>query len=138
MDWSRQGLSRAWAAATQLWLWWEHRGDRGRAEGMLMNFGITEVHIFITADLSKTVSALMDGLNATEPGLFELSEPQVLGNQILVIDACCTLALLYPLLSFLLGLLLRLESPLILNYHLIIILVASQALYSLFSGMLER
>lgn len=45
----------------------------------------------------------MDGLNATEPGLFELSEPQVLENEILVIDACYTLALLYPLLSFLLG-----------------------------------
>lgn len=68
-----------------------------------MNFVMTEVHIFITADLSKTFSGLMDGLNATEPGLFELSEPQVLENEILVIDACYTLALLYPLLSFLLG-----------------------------------
>lgn len=41
----------------------------------------------MTADLSKTISGLMDGLNATEPGFFELSEHQVLENQILVIGA---------------------------------------------------
>lgn len=63
---------------------------------------MTQVCIFIAAGLGEAFSGLMDYLNGTEPRLPELSEPQVVENKILVVDPCCTLALLYPSLSFLL------------------------------------
>ena len=66
---------------------------------------MTQVYVFIVADLVEAFSGLMDYLNGTECRLTELSELQVLGNQILLIYPCCTLAPLYLLISFLLGVL---------------------------------
>lgn len=82
-----------------------HGGNegKGKAEGTLINTAMIRVYVFILADLGEAFSGLMDYLNGTEPRLFELAEPPVLENGILVIDPRCPLAPLYPLLSSLLG-----------------------------------